>query len=158
MRNTVYFWVMNKAGLIECIDSYLKPLGFHRKEKSWYKEDIETITVFAIDRSRWGEMYYVYIGVLFRNLSKEMRPKFYKCHGYMRVEHLGEKTEEYLNFEKEIDEDWRRQRIEELMNKSLRVLEKMKTVAGFRELLKQFDLKIFMLNVEAQKYLGVYVQ
>lgn len=148
---------MTKADMVEFVNSYLKPLGFQRKDKTWYKENPETITVFALQRSRWGDIYYANLCVNFRGLSEEKRPKFYKCHSCIRAENFGENTVEYLDLEKDIDENIRKQRIEQLLDKSLSILNKMATEAGFKEQLKEFNPRLFRPYTEAQKYLGIHI-
>jgi hypothetical protein len=151
----MYNWQMTKAVVFDYINSYLKAHGYSKKDSSWYKENPETITVFNIDKSRFGEVYYVSLCVLFRQISDEVRPKFYKCHGRIRAEHLGENTEEYLDFEKQMDPNIREQRIKNLLEKSLPMLNEMETVSGFKQLLISFNPRFFMLNIKARDFLGI---
>lgn len=96
----LYNSTMTKDELLKVVDDYLKLYGFRKKGLSWYKENPETITVFSLDRSRWGgEMYYAYLSVNFLKLNPEIRPKFYKCHSNLRGEHLDESIKEYLDLE-----------------------------------------------------------
>lgn len=149
---------MTQNELFKFIDQQLQPLGFQKKDNSWYKENLETITILALEKSRWGEIYYMSLCVFFRQLDQQKRPKFYKAHGRIRTGSLGENTEEYLNLEKNMDDSIRKQRIKKLLDKSLPVLSKMENSAGIIELLEQFNPRLFMLSNQAQEYLGVKVE
>lgn len=149
---------MTKNELFKFIENYIKPLGFQKKESSWYKENPETVTIFALDKSRWGDIYYIYLCVVFKGLTEEKRLKFYKSHSQLRAESIGENTEEYLNLEENIDENIREDRIKQLLDKSISILMKMETERGFKELLKEFNPRLFMLNSKAQEYLGIKVE
>ena len=146
---------MTKNDLLFLIDIKLKPLGYQKKGTSWYKENSETITVFALDKSRWGEIYYVYLCVLFKDLSDDKRPKFYKCHSNIRVEHFGENTEEYLNLENNMDDKARKTRVGNLLDMAISILNQEETVIGFKKLISKYNHDIFWLTDEAKKLLGI---
>ncbi len=149
---------MVKEELVTFINNYLKPLGFHKKGITWYKETPETIIVFNLQRSQWSPLYYVNLSVNFRGLSEDKRPKSYQCHASLRAESIGEETKEYLDLEKNMTESDRIKRIIQLLNKSLPILKKYETVAGFKELLGQIYPRSFMLDLVAQEYLGIKVE
>lgn len=158
VNKIMYNSAMTKEEVISYIDSYLKPLGYHKKDKSWYKDNLETVTLFSLHQSRWGKIYYVTLGVNFIDLSEEKRPKIYKCHAQLRAEEFGELTEEYLSLEREMSEDDRKKKIKQLIDKSLPILKKMETITGFKELLEQFNPRLFMLGNQVQEYLGIKVE
>jgi hypothetical protein len=149
---------MTKEILTTLINNSLKQHGFKKKGLSWYKENSETITVFSLDRSRWGgELYYVYLCVNFKGIDPQLRPKYYKCHSVLRAERIGEDTNDYLDFEKDIKETERIEKIEKLLNKSLVFLDAMSTIDTFKRLLIQHNPRFFMVKKEAQKYLGIKI-
>jgi hypothetical protein len=149
---------MTKKDLIKIVDNYLKPLNYKRKGLSWYKENPMTVTAFTLDRSKWGgELYYVYLGVLFKQIHSENYPKFYQFDSNLRAEKLDEHTEEYLDLEKSIDNVERSERMKRLFEKSLPILDKLETIEGFKQLLNMYNPRIFMVSTKAQKFLNINI-
>jgi hypothetical protein len=66
---------------------FLKPCGFKKKGGTWWHPQPESVAVFNVQKSRWGDgMYFVNIGTYFRALGGEKSPPAYRCHVQTRLE------------------------------------------------------------------------
>jgi len=149
---------MTRHELIESVNTHLEKLVYKKRGMSWYKESLETVTVFALDVSKWKkDSYYIYLCVNFRAINDERFPKFYKCNGKLRSENLDKDAIMYLDLESNIDENKRRQLINLLLDKCIKILIKMETVSSFKMLLKEINPRLFMLSTTAQEYLNIKV-
>jgi len=148
---------MIKKELFSYFNDKLKPLGFRKKGSSWYKENPDTLVVYTLDKSRFGDVYYAEISIFFKELLTDSRPKFYKNNASLRAEGFGEQTREYLDLENDISNEERKKRIDILIEKSLPIIESFGSVAGFKELLTKYNPRIFAIDIESQKYLGIHI-
>lgn len=74
------------------IDDALKGSRFRRKGNSWYRETEEAVLLVDVQKSNFGEQYYVNLGVLLRHLldggAHRLPPKENQCHIRVRIEAL----------------------------------------------------------------------
>jgi hypothetical protein len=66
----------------------LKARGFAKKSGSWYLEQPETVLVANLQKSQYGDQYYVNLAVAVKRLSSERFPKEHHCHVRVRLETL----------------------------------------------------------------------
>ena len=78
----------NNNIVVRTIDEFLRPKDFVPYRNAWYSTLPETILVVALDKSNWGLCYYLYFGVLVRQLSPLQTPKVNECHIYQRLESI----------------------------------------------------------------------
>lgn len=145
--------------LLIFIDSILKPLGFHKKGKAWYKDNTEIITIFALDRSRWSNQYYASLHFLLKGLSDEKRPIFYKTHSNYRAEgYMDHDPTISLNLENDMDDESRKRDIEKLISKSISILKFFETKKGIEELITLTkEPREIGIKMDARKYLGIEI-
>lgn len=86
-----------KSQILKGIDEVLVGHGFKRKKKTWHCAKDETILLVDLQKSDWGDEYYVNLGVLMRALSDNPQPKINECHISERLDNLSEQDVEPAN-------------------------------------------------------------
>jgi hypothetical protein len=65
----------------------LKTHGFKRNGATWRREQDESIAVFNVQKSGWGDgVFYINIGVYFRAIGPEVAPPENRCHVRTRLQ------------------------------------------------------------------------
>ena len=150
---------MTKNELVKTIDDYLKPQGFIRKDKTWYKDTPEIVVMFTIDKSQYSQLYYASVHFLLKAISHEKYPKFWKSHSYLRAEkYMKEDPKNYLDLENELDDETREIEIKHLLDNSLSLLKLFETKDGINKALTLYNPRSFGINLEAQKSLGISIE
>lgn len=64
--------------------------NFKKRTKTWYKEKNDIIQLVNLQKSNWGEIFYLNIGLFFNELEdfEKLPPKVEKWHLYARYESL----------------------------------------------------------------------
>ena len=82
------------------VEEALKGVQFRRKSSTWYCDLDETVLVVDLQKSNFGEQYYVNLGVLVKGLpasqAGKLPPKENECHIRLRIEALKHDEEERL--------------------------------------------------------------
>jgi hypothetical protein len=64
----------------------LKAHGFKKSNATWRKSSDESVAVFDVQKSPWGDgTYYVNLGTYFRALGNDASPTENKCHVQVRL-------------------------------------------------------------------------
>ena len=66
----------------------LKDHDFVKKSGSWYSEKQDAVLVVDLQRSDYGEVYYVNLAVWFKHLGNVVFPKEHQCHIRTRLTSL----------------------------------------------------------------------
>lgn len=74
--------------LFRTIDIILKNEGFVRKSDSWYRDAEDAILVCNLQKSQYGEQYYVNLAVWLKALGEAAFPKENSCHIRVRLNAL----------------------------------------------------------------------
>lgn len=157
--NIWYTWPMTKIELLKLIDAELKPLGYQRKDKTWYKEGEDTIVMFTLDKSQYSNLYYASVHFLLKGISTEKQPKFYKSHSYFRAEYyMDEDPKKYFDLENELDKETRIKQIRKLMQKSVSILALFETIEGIKKVITLYNPRVLGIKLVAQKYLGIHIE
>ncbi len=74
MRSFGYIWItailtMDKKDLVNIFDNILKPNGFKRKGNYWRLDGDELIKIVNLQKSQWGNQYYINYGFDFKDLQ-----------------------------------------------------------------------------------------
>lgn len=80
----------------EALSELLKARGFKRKSKTWYAANDECISVVNLQKSQYGDQYYINFGVALRALSPPDFPKEYQCHIRFRLEATLPESERHM--------------------------------------------------------------
>jgi hypothetical protein len=65
--------------LKDALANPLKKLGFSKKSNSWYWANEEVILVVNLQKSRYGEQYFVNCGIALKSLGADGFPKEHLC-------------------------------------------------------------------------------
>jgi hypothetical protein len=68
--------------IVDAVASSLKPHGFRKIARSWYMEKPETILIVNVQKSQFGNQFYLNCSVVFRSISTTDQPK--ERHGDVR--------------------------------------------------------------------------
>jgi hypothetical protein len=125
------------------VEAALKGAQFLRKSNTWYRDLKETIILVDVQKSNFGEQYYVNLGVLVKGLAQsrdKLPPRENECHVRLRLESLTPEAEQYvqqvvLNLDNtSMGPAERQQRIHDLIAEvALPFLLRCSTRAGIRE-------------------------
>lgn len=149
-----------KSAFIEtAIDEVLRDEGFMKKSRSWHKLCDETVFLVDLQKSNWGEQYYVNLGVLLRGLRDIPRPKLLECHVRDRLESLTASNVELckaLDLEdKSITDKERADLIKRIIKESgLPFLKRWDSVEKFRERILRGDTDMAVVRPEVRERYG----
>jgi hypothetical protein len=128
----------------------LKAKGFRKTGATWHRDGNRLVQVFNIQKSQWGDQFYLNVGIYLRDLGNEARPTEYRCHVRCRAERLlgdGEFADlrECLDFDRPLDRDQRYARLQQIVAERVlpwldenRTLESLGT--GLRDSTKGFAI------------------
>ena len=138
----------------------LKAHGFRKSGATWHRDADRLIQVFNIQKSQWGDQFYLNVGIYLRDLGDESRPREYRCHVRCRAERLLDDEEfgdlrECLDFDRPLDREQRYARLQQfVVNRILPWFDANLTfedlVAGLRD-----NTKGFFISRAAPELLGL---
>ena len=70
----------------EALSTLLKTHGFKKKSNSWYLDNEECVSVVNLQKSQYGDQFYINLGIAFKTLGTVDFPAAYKCHVQFRLE------------------------------------------------------------------------
>ncbi len=76
----------------QAIARILKPLSYTKRGATWRREREQVISVVNLQKSQWGDDWYVNLGVYLKTLGIEARPTEARCHVRCRADALGART------------------------------------------------------------------
>jgi hypothetical protein len=106
------------------VDTAMRRFGFSQKSMTWFRDLEEVVLVAELQKSNYGNQYYVNLGVLVKGLprsGKKMPPKEHECHIRSRLEspspEMNTKIKQALDLDDQsIDEEERRHRVEKAVS------------------------------------------
>ena len=79
--------MMDAESFKEAVHPLLKAYGFKKSNATWRKSQVESIAVFNVQKSPWGDgSFYVNLGTYFHALGDQLSPTENKCHVQVRLE------------------------------------------------------------------------
>jgi hypothetical protein len=66
--------------LESAIHGVLKPQGFTKKGATWRRVSNEIISVLNLQKSQWGDDYYINVGVFIKSVGSREDPRKHDCH------------------------------------------------------------------------------
>lgn len=126
------------------VDSSLKANNFIKKSGSWYREVDESVMVVNLQKSNYGNTFYINLGVWFKRFGQSQFPKEQQCHIRIRLSSLtGEELDNALNLENTAVTEVDRQLTIDgaISQRALPFLSACSTVNGVRSMLSEGRLK-----------------
>jgi len=114
---------MKKDLITDVFYSTMKKSGFRKNNTTCYKESNDAILVANLQRSQFGNLYYVNLAVWIKALGETSWPKVYECHfSGMRASSLDSDREEF----------WEKEAFD-LENQSIPEQERIEMIQSFLE-------------------------
>jgi hypothetical protein len=135
---------MKNPTIVRAFETLLKAHGFQKHKGSWYLDQPETILVANLQKSDWGDQYFVNLAIWIMRLGHMPRPKENLCHLRMRLEMLaGQASRKFFDAEDfSISDEARETGIASLMAEhAIPFLDSCASLEGISEMLKQGKLK-----------------
>lgn len=128
----------------DLIDELIKPFGFSRKRHGWYRTTDDVISVVALDKSDWGKLYSINVGVVVRRIHDAPPTHFNECHVWIELGLRSTSTpslREALDFENStLPLDQRREHIlSALLNEGLTFFTDFGTTAEIHRSLRDYQ-------------------
>jgi hypothetical protein len=99
------------------IDKCASEVGFIRQSGAWYLRQAETIAVIDLQKSDFGQRYYINIALWLLPLGDTRYPKEWTCHIRTRADALFPEREETLKLALDLDSPMTdAERVSELVN------------------------------------------
>ena len=70
---------MNSKEFERALSRSLREKGFQKHRKTWHKDQEVTIAVINLQKSQWGEQFYINLGIYVKRLGPLATPKEYEC-------------------------------------------------------------------------------
>jgi hypothetical protein len=83
----------------DAFGSAMKKAGFQKKSDGWYRDTNEAVLVANLQKSNFGEQYYVNLGIWLKVLGEVPFPKEYQCHIRVRAATLEPERQKYWESE-----------------------------------------------------------
>lgn len=80
-----------QRSLEQAIGRVLKPLGYRKRASTWRRERDAVVSVLNLQKSQWGDDWYMNLGVYLKALGAEADPPEYRCHVRCRAATLGKR-------------------------------------------------------------------
>jgi hypothetical protein len=128
--------------------------GMTKRAGSWYRHDVEVITVLRLQKSIYSGQHYLNVAFWLVELGQARAPKDTQCHIRVRLDSLLMDERETIGMLLDAEADTpplvREERLKELLEGRLKpVLETMSTIAGIRALEAQGVLAHAAIRAEA---------
>ena len=138
--------------IVAAVGAQLRPLGFRKNARSWCLENPETLLFVNVQKSQFGNQFYLNCSVVFRSISTVDRPKEYHGDIRFRLESVLSPSEadlcvELLNLENGLFSDEERQaKFADLVDRALPLLLRCRSEASAAEALASKALPEWMLS------------
>jgi len=123
---------VNKKDLIKTFDSILKPNGFKKKGNYWRLDGDELIKIINLQKSQWGNQYYINFGFDFKGLQYDGL----LMHIYRRFDSTDANRNNILDFEIILPGE-RSKMVENLLSDLLKTFSSINSVVDLTNDLKQ---------------------
>jgi Domain of unknown function (DUF4304) len=128
---------MKKNDIVRIIDPLLKNEGYVRKGSSWYK-DVATMSPFLnLQKSRWGEQYFISLNVVLKHLLQKEK---FSHHVAIRFEPLvGDDVVKIFDLENELKDGDREAEIINVVKTIMPTLKQFESAEGIKEVVKKYN-------------------
>ena len=141
----------------EAIAGVFKEAGFKKRGTTWHLNIHECICVVNLQKSQWGEQYYINLGVLLKRLAPVSSPNESQCHIRERLSEIVPNTsqcEKALNLEEPLPTQQRIAIITGMLREhALPFLLSLQSSDGIRKALRSERLRPSVVTLSAKKFL-----
>ncbi len=141
----------------EALGAPLKEAGFKKKSDNWYWSNDEVVLLVNLQKSQYGDQYYVNGGVALKSLGSADFPKEHHCHIRFRLEDaMSAEKEKYVQsvFDLENDSFSDQQRKKEISrlveDVALPILKGCSSESGIAETVKSGRLAKAMVHKQVK--------
>jgi hypothetical protein len=139
------------------LEAVLSGEGFSRRGDSWYRRSDEVVEVVNLQKSQYGNQYYINYALWLTALGDATFPKEEKCHIRMRVDITMTDAEQFaclLDLETDMPADERRITIAALLTSKFKPFaDRCRSLAGLRELFADGRFRNAMVLIAAKRAL-----
>ncbi|QDU31652.1 hypothetical protein ETAA8_68120 [Anatilimnocola aggregata] len=139
------------------LDEVLSDEGYRKHGKTWYAMLADVTHVIKLQRSRFGNQYYINVCVWLGPQAEGKLPKEHECHLRSRVEEFSKASlDAMLDLDNQrVTDEKRSTTLRSTLQKSvLPVLEKMGSIEAVTKLHKRKQLGAFAITAEAFPLIG----
>lgn len=122
--------------LEEAIAPSLKANGFKKKAKTWWRQSPDVIHVLNLQKSSYGDMLYVNLGIYLKALGEELTPPENRCHVRVRLERVARAERVGSVVAASASEQPSQQLLDALLTDGVSWLNALSTHAGIRQYLE----------------------
>jgi len=143
--------------IVTAFEEPLEKAGFRKKSGSWYLDKVDSILVVNLQKSNYGEQFYVNLAVWLRALGSDVFPKEHKCHIRIRLASLvGEEVTKCFDAQDSTFTDGARARlIRSLMEEhAIPFLRDCSSIKGIRRCLKEGTLENGFVHHQVEELAG----
>lgn len=138
----------------------LKRRGFSKTGPTWHRKFGDAIHVVNLQKSQWGDQFYVNIGIYLMALGKELKPTEYRCHVRCHLENLLPRgshirLSELLDFDRRIFANQRFAELRDNVGCAVDWLNAQCTVEVLARYLKTNGVAGFFITAGAWHHLGL---
>jgi hypothetical protein len=145
----------------EAFGTAMEKAGFQKKSDCWYLRTQDAVLVANLQKSDYGDQYYVNLAVWLKALGDSTFPKEHHCHIRLRAVALDRDRQEYwerevFNLEnKDIQDPVRSELVQSfLVTRAIPFLLSCGSLAGLKRLQREGRFRGAFVGVEAQRALG----
>jgi Domain of unknown function (DUF4304) len=128
------------------LDAFAKRIGMEKQSGIWYRTTGEIIQALNLQKSQYGPLYYINIGLWLQALGPAKFPREQTWHVTIRLDTLlADRAEDYgsiLDLRSDLADSERALRLKDLLNSTLLpLLQESSSIDGMRQLKKEGRLK-----------------
>lgn len=144
--------------LAQSISGVLCKQGLKRKGATWYLESPACICLLNLQRSQWGNKYYINLGVLVKQLGHIPFPKENQCHLGIRLSQIvpdSTQLERNLDFEDSSSSDEKRIEAirEAIETHAIPFLSSLQTLDGIKRAFREGTISPAFATANLKKFL-----
>ena len=147
--------IMDKKDFIQLAHEVFKPLGYKRRNSNWSSETSELIRAFNLQKSMYGNLYYLNYGFIIKGL--ELRGLYDHVGGgfcYKDNEKRNHYMHKLLDCENDIPDEKRRKELRHVLEDLEKQISEVRTVDDVRQFIADFNMS-FQVPVYVCEYLGI---
>jgi hypothetical protein len=149
--------MIDKKTFKKAIARSFEKSGLVKKGQSWYFDGKEALIVINLQKSNWGEMYHMNLGIWLKAFGEVSFPQFNHCPLYYRVEYFFPKRRELILLGCSLDQStlpMLAELTEFIESELIPFLQSCSVISKLRELMKQGALDGGFVTSEARMYLS----